>query len=183
MQGQRAMIKRIKIALVLLAGLSLTDVFPSLKFLSIVTGLKHKLLEAHQKMDEILDDIVKQHKANHEHGRKCNAESGDEDLVDVLLRQQESGKLQIPITTRNIKAIILPRVMAKVQAEVTQVYKGKKAIEEADIQNLKYFKIVIKETLGLHPSAPLITRTSRESRELDGYMILDKTQVLVNIWQ
>ncbi|KAL3537127.1 hypothetical protein ACH5RR_000493 [Cinchona calisaya] len=106
-----SMIKKIKIALVLSAGLSLADVFPSLKFLSIITGLKHKLLELHHKMDEILDDIFKQHKANHELGRKCNAESGDEDLIDVLLRQQESGNLQIPITTRNIKALISVKML------------------------------------------------------------------------
>ncbi|KAL3537119.1 hypothetical protein ACH5RR_000485 [Cinchona calisaya] len=107
------MIKRMKIALALVGGFNLADLFPSLKFLPIITGLKHKLLEVHNKIDEILDDIVKQHKENHEIGRKCNAESGDKDLIDVLLLlQQESGNPdQIPITTRNIKAVILAQIL------------------------------------------------------------------------
>ncbi|KAL3537118.1 hypothetical protein ACH5RR_000484 [Cinchona calisaya] len=202
------MIKRVKIALALVGGFNLADVFPSLKFLPIITGLKHKLLEAHHKIDEILDDVVKQHIENHEIGRKGNAESGDEDLIDVLLRlqQETSTDLQIPIRTRNIKALILdmftggtestavtiqwalselmrhPGVMKKAQAQVRQVCKRKKIIEDDDIQNLKYLKMVIQETIRLHTPAPLIPRASRENREINGYMIPNKTQVIVNAW-
>ncbi|KAL3537116.1 hypothetical protein ACH5RR_000482, partial [Cinchona calisaya] len=206
-KDKEAMIKKMKIALALVGGFNLAHVFPSLKFLPIITGLKHKLLEAHHKIDEILEDVIKQHKANHEIGRKGNAESGDEDLIDVLLRHQESDTdLQIPITARNIKALILdiftggtdtaaatiewalselmrhPGVMVKAQAEVRQVCKRKKTIEESDIQNLKYLKTVIQETLRLHPPAPLLPKQSRENCEVNGYMIPDKTQILVNVW-
>ncbi|KAL3537134.1 hypothetical protein ACH5RR_000500 [Cinchona calisaya] len=107
------MINNLKIAFSVLAGFNLADFFPSLKFLPVITGWKQRLQEVHCQMDEVLEDMITQHKANHEIGRKGNAESGDKDLIDLLLlQQQESGNNhQIPITTRNIKGVILVSVI------------------------------------------------------------------------
>ncbi|KAL3534448.1 hypothetical protein ACH5RR_002909 [Cinchona calisaya] len=114
------LINNVKTAFSVMAGFNLADVFPSLKFRPVITGLKQKLQEVHRQMDEVLEDVINQHKANHEIGRKGNSESGDEDLVDVLLlQQQESGNNhQIPITTRNIKGVILVSIIT-----VDQLYR------------------------------------------------------------
>lgn len=110
-KNKETMLEHLRAAVALAGGFNLADLFPSLKILPIITGLKHKLLKVHRDMDEILGDIIEQHKANHESGKMGNAESGDEDIVDVLLRQQRSGNLQIPITTRNIKGVLLVSIM------------------------------------------------------------------------
>ncbi|KAL3534447.1 hypothetical protein ACH5RR_002908 [Cinchona calisaya] len=51
------------------------------------------------------------------------------------------------------------------KAKIRRVCKGKRTIEEANIYNLKYLKMVIQETIRLHLAAPLIPRASRETYE------------------
>ncbi|KAL2548276.1 Cytochrome [Forsythia ovata] len=135
--------------------------------------------------------------------RRGNGEFGNEDLVDVFLRVKESGELEFPIDNDNIKAVISemfsagtesssstinwtmaelmrnPRVMAKAQAEVRETFKGQKT---TDTQNLKYLKLVIKETLRLHSPLPLIPRACREDCKVNGYFIPANAKVFVNIW-
>ncbi|KAI5656701.1 hypothetical protein M9H77_25494 [Catharanthus roseus] len=49
-----------------------------------------------------------------------------------------------------------PHVMAKAQTKIREVLKGKKNITEIDIQEQKYLKFVINETIRLHPPDPLL---------------------------
>ncbi|EYU31466.1 hypothetical protein MIMGU_mgv11b022267mg [Erythranthe guttata] len=47
-----------------------------------------------------------------------------------------------------------PRVMEKVQREVRECLKGKE--KDIDVKGLKYLKLVVKETLRLHPPIPVM---------------------------
>ncbi|CAI0415081.1 unnamed protein product [Linum tenue] len=76
-----------------------------------------------------------------------------------------------------------PGVMAKAQREVRELIGKKGFVNEEDMQQLAYLKAVIKESMRLQPTAPLLVpRESTEDCRLGGYEIPAKTIVYVNIW-
>lgn len=185
------------------SGFDLVDVFPSFGFLDpLIFGTRAKLEKLHQQCDRILGNIIEEHKAE-----KAKAKSGEtEDLVHVLLKFHNNN-VGFSLTTDNLKAVIFdifvagtdtssialdwamaelvknPKVMKKVQSEVREVFKRSGSIDETAISEMTYLKSVVKETLRLHPSGPLlIPRESREKCEIDGYDIPVKTRVIVNAW-
>ncbi|KAK3015622.1 hypothetical protein RJ639_005468 [Escallonia herrerae] len=184
-------------------GFDLPELFPSLKFLHFISSTKPALQKLHTRLDRLLDNIITEHKSK---GGIKSKSSTDDDLVDMLLQLLDSDDLEFPFTTTDIKAIILdifgagtdttatttewamaellkhPTIMEKAQAEVRKVLEGKSKICEEDIQELNYLRFVIKETLRLHPPAPLAPRESRETCEIDEYEIPMKTKVIINLW-
>ncbi|XP_027080461.1 premnaspirodiene oxygenase [Coffea arabica] len=205
--NHKAFLQLVMEALPLSSAFEISDLFPSLKILHPFFSAKTKLMKVHHKMDVILDKIIDQHIDNLARTKMTMGESGHEDLTDVLLRVKESGDLQFPITKNNVKAVLFdmflggtetssttlewamselmknPNVMTKVQNEIRKAFTGKKTIEENEIQQLQYLKLVIKETLRLHPPAPLsVPKQCREQCEIDGYSIPVKTRLFVNTW-
>ncbi|KAK3026796.1 hypothetical protein RJ639_041454 [Escallonia herrerae] len=185
------------------SGFDLPDLFPSLKFLPLFSRTKPILERVKQRMDTCLGNIIVDHRAKRDlHG---DAE-GEEDVVDVLLRLQESNDLSYPITTTNIKAILMdifaggtdttattvewamaellknPKEMAKAQAEVRQILKGKIKIREEDTDKLRVLKLIVRETLRLHPPGALMPRESKEECEINGFLIPRKTKAFINLW-
>ncbi|KAL5713266.1 hypothetical protein ACHQM5_015358 [Ranunculus cassubicifolius] len=76
-----------------------------------------------------------------------------------------------------------PDVMKKVQGEIRKSVGGKGKVEESDIEKLHYLKMVVKETLRLHPPAILLVpRECMNHCKINGYDIYPKTRVFVNVW-
>ena len=69
------------------------------------------------------------------------------------------------------------------QTEVREVVKNKDNITEDDIEQLKYLKMVIKETLRINPLVPLlIPREASKDIKIRGYDIPKNTWIYVNVW-
>lgn len=96
-----ALINCMNTALNMAGGFEIADLFPTFKFLHLFSIRKYKLLRMRGKLDSILDQAVEEHRTAQ------NGEYGGEDVVEVFLRMQKTGELKFPITTENIKAIIL----------------------------------------------------------------------------
>ena len=77
-----------------------------------------------------------------------------------------------------------PKKLEKVRKELQQVLgKGEQQLEESHISELPFLRAVVKETLRLHPPAPLLVpHKSENDVELCGYMVPKNAQILVNEW-
>ncbi|RLN33353.1 cytochrome P450 99A2-like [Panicum miliaceum] len=187
----------IAVAMDFSGGFTVGDVFPSLRFIDVVTGLRRRMWRAFQQLDDVFDKII----------AVSEAQRGDS-LVSVLLRIRDEGELEFPMGTTNIKAIILdmfiggtettssaaewimselmrnPDVMAKAQAEVRRVFDNvSPQNHEAKIDELHYIKMVIKESMRLNPVVPLLVpHLCRETCEVGGFQVTAGIRVMVNAW-
>lgn len=84
------------------AGSNTADLFPSIKFLQLIAGVKSQVEKIHQQADKIISNIIEERETRLKTGKS----EEDGDLVDVLLRDQENGNLQFPMTVKTIKAVI-----------------------------------------------------------------------------
>lgn len=74
--------------------------------------------------------------------------------------------------------------MEKVQEEVRRVVGYKAEVDENDVKQMNYLKCVVKETLRLHPPAPLLLpRENTSVVKLRGYEIQAKTRLMLNAWE
>ncbi|XP_051133994.1 salviol synthase-like [Andrographis paniculata] len=184
----------------LIGGMNLGDFFPSIKLIGLLTGIRGRAERLHKHSDRILANIIDECKAAKDESKK------QENFVDVLLKFNDEGH-ELYLTTENIKSVLRdmftagietssttinwamaemlkqPKVLKKAQDEVRMVFKDKGRVEEADFDELKYLKLVIKETLRLHTPVPLLVpRENSEPCVINGYNIPAKTRVMVNTW-
>ncbi|KAF5823057.1 putative cytochrome P450 [Helianthus annuus] len=184
----------------LFAGFGLGEFYPELEWVNTVSGMKRRLMKNLKDLTEVCDDIIHEHLKN-------KVEPGKEDFVDVLLRVQQQHDLEVPITDANLKALVLdmfvagtdttsatlewamtelvlhPKVMKKAQDEIRGIVGSKGEVEERHLHQFHYLTCVIKETMRLHPAAPLLVpRESMQRCTLNGYDVPEKTRVLVNAY-
>ena len=79
--------------------------------------------------------------------------------------------------------LLHPECLNILQEEVRTCCKRRSSVSEEDLQNMKYLKAVIKETLRLHPPLPLLVpHKSTQEVILRDYDIPAGTQVTINAW-
>ncbi|KOM47170.1 hypothetical protein LR48_Vigan07g087400 [Vigna angularis] len=160
--------------------LAIFYLFPSHKWLHVISGEKPRLEKLHKKYDVIIENIITE-------AEKNIGEVEVNSLLSVLLNMKNQGALEYPLTIDNIKAVMWtlfaagtdtssaiiewvmlemlenPKEMNKAREEVRRVFGNKGYMNEESLEELKYLKAVIKETLRLHPPSPLLL--PRECKE------------------
>ncbi|XP_062078752.1 cytochrome P450 71D11-like [Humulus lupulus] len=188
-------------------GFKLTDLFPSFNFLALISHARAKIERQKHRAERIIENIIQEHKEKNKSSVETAESETHEDFVDVLLKFHNKDDLGFSLTSNNVKAIIWdifsagsetsatavdwamveiirnPRVMKRAQEEVREVFNRKGTVDEEGVADMKYLKSLVKETLRLHPSNPLLLpRESREKCVINGYEIPVKTRIIVNAW-
>lgn len=181
---------------------NLGDYIPYIGALDL-QGLRRRMRKLSKFLDEFMEKII------NEHANETNGLQGTHrDFIDIMLSLMNSNNTKDEHLGRdNIKAILIemlaagmdttttviewtiaellknPRVMKLVQEELRDVVGLNRMVEEADLAKLKYMKMVIKESMRLHPVAPLLIHESIEDAKLDGYFIPSGSRIIINIYK
>ncbi|KAK9019069.1 hypothetical protein V6N11_034108 [Hibiscus sabdariffa] len=169
-----------------------------------ISGHNGRVERVFQELDtffqQAIDDHLKPGRAKHE-----------EDIIDVMLGIENEQIRELGdhawLTKNHIKAVLMdmflggidtssltviwamtelvrnPTLMKKAQDEVRGIVGKKGRVEQTDLDQLHYNKLIIKETLRLHPPAPLlITREAISHFRINNYDICPGTLIQINAW-
>ncbi|ESQ32860.1 hypothetical protein EUTSA_v10005583mg, partial [Eutrema salsugineum] len=174
-------------------SLKFTDIFPTAGlgwFMDFVSGQHKRLHICFDEVDTFLNHIIDEHQS------KIYTQDRH-DFVDLLLemihKQEQNKSFKLTIDhlkgiSQNIyfagvdtSAVTMIRAMAELVRN-PRVMKKERIVEE-DLDKLQYLKLVVKETLRLHPAAPLLLpRETMSQIKIQGYDIPPKTILVVNAW-
>ncbi|XP_027126053.1 cytochrome P450 71A1-like [Coffea eugenioides] len=182
--------------------LNIGDSIPWLDFLDLQGYIKRmKVLS--KKFDRFLEHVLDEHNAR----RKDEKNYVSQDMVDVLLDLASDPNLEVKLERHGVKAFTQdllaggtessavtvewaisellkkPELFGKATEELDRVIGQSRWVTEKDIPDLPYIEAIVKETMRMHPVAPmLVPRCAREDCKVAGYDIQKGTRVLVNVW-
>ncbi|WVZ62739.1 hypothetical protein U9M48_012449 [Paspalum notatum var. saurae] len=192
-----------------LGSFTFEDFFPAsglARLADVLTGAAGRRRSVFRKIDRFFDLVIDKHLEPE------RLQAGvQEDMVDALVKmwreQGDDNEGAHGFTRHHIKGILMdtfaggidtcavtmiwimselmrnPRVMRKAQAEVRSLVGNKPRVDEEDVKNLSYLKMVVKENFRLHPPGTLlIPRETIRGCEIGGYDVLPGTRVFVNVW-
>ncbi|PIA38202.1 hypothetical protein AQUCO_02800104v1 [Aquilegia coerulea] len=188
---------------VLVGAFNLADYFPCLRVLDL-QGLGRRMKACHNVLDEFLEKFIDEHLRD---AKELQVQH-HRDFIDVMLSLMESNNTrEMHLELDHIKAILMnmlaagmdssstaiewviielikhPRVMKLVQEELETVVGLDRMVEESDLIKLSYLKLVIMESMRIHPINPmLVPHESTDDITINGYFIAKKSIVLINIW-
>ncbi|CAN6223004.1 unnamed protein product [Urochloa humidicola] len=189
-----------------LGSFTFEDFFPASRLArcaDVLTGASGRRQRIFSQIDRFFDSVIDKHLEPE------RLQAGvQEDMVDALVKMwREKDDESVGLTRAHIKGILMdtfsggidtcavtmiwimselmrnPRVMRKAQAEVRSLVTNKPRVDEEDVKNLRYLKMVVKENFRVHPPGTLlIPRETMRSCVIGGYDVLPGTRVFVNVW-
>ncbi|KAL3527825.1 hypothetical protein ACH5RR_012481, partial [Cinchona calisaya] len=178
---------------------NLGDFFPFLGVLDL-QGLTRRFKAVAKVFDKFLEKIIDDHLESQE-------QKPTKDFVDIMMSIMQSGQSEFEFDRRHVKSVLLdmlvasmdtsvtvvewaisdllrrPETMRKLQKELEEKIGLDRIVEESDLEGLEYLDMVIKESMRLHPVAPLLLpHESIEDCEVDGFDIKKKSRIIINIY-
>ncbi|KAM6562356.1 hypothetical protein CsatB_022354 [Cannabis sativa] len=168
-----------------------------------ISGLEQRRERIFHKMDDFFQRVIDDHLSP-----RRDKQDQHEDIVDVLLKivKEQTGFGATSLTINNVKGVLLdmfiggidtgaitmvwamaelikrPKLLKKAQDEVRTCIGNKGKVSETDTDQLQYLKMIVKETLRLHPPSPMLLRETISHFTINGYQIMPKTLLQVNVW-
>ncbi|MED6200793.1 hypothetical protein PIB30_088708 [Stylosanthes scabra] len=179
---------------------NVVDIFPFLKIFD-PQGLQRHTVNYLTKFFHSLDKLIDKRLKLREDGNYVT----NNDMLDALLdvSQDDSKRmdrkkirhflLDLLVAGTDTTAYGLERAMTEVLHSPEVMFKAKQELEEtigrgnpideSDIAKLPYLQAIVKESLRLHPPAPLLLpRKAKVDVEISGYRVPQGTRVLINEW-
>lgn len=104
LKDQDAFLHRLDQVVQLAGRLTPRDLFPTSTLVRVLSRRAIREIEAcQQSLFTFMDGVIREHLERKSHGEE---EEEQENMIDVLLRIQQEGNLQFPLTTRTIEAVI-----------------------------------------------------------------------------
>ncbi|XP_051115157.1 cytochrome P450 71AU50-like [Andrographis paniculata] len=182
------------------------DYFPFLGILDL-QGLTRKMKSLSKVFDDFFEKVIDEHVKAAENHDDNDDRNQTKDIVDTMMSIMASGGTEFQFDRRHVKSVLLdmlaasmdtaaasiewtmseliksPSTMAKLQRELEDVVGLDRMVEESDLENLEYLELVVKESLRLHPVAPLlIPHYAMEDCTVRGYEIPKGSRVIVNAY-
>ncbi|KAL8216185.1 hypothetical protein R6Q57_023022 [Mikania cordata] len=176
------------------------DMLPNLRW--VFAGKFEKKFAAVQKRrDDFMQEWIDEFRA----GSCLGDQQNDKTLLQVLLSLQDAdpdyytdefikslsqallhGGINTSVETMEWAMSLLlnnPLVLNNAQAEIDSVVGYDRLVNETDLSMLPYLQCIIKETLRMHPTAPLLLpHESSKDCVVGGYNIPRGTMLFVNVW-
>ncbi|XP_019182828.1 PREDICTED: geraniol 8-hydroxylase-like [Ipomoea nil] len=177
---------------------NVSDFYPGLAKFDL-QGMQGKMKKVAGKLDKIFQGVIDQ--------RLKMDEKESKDFLQVLLQLKDEGDEKTPFTITHLKSLLMdmvvggtdttsnaiefamaeimnkPEVMNKLQEEVDAVVGKDNTVEESHIHQLPYLYAVMKETLRLHPTLPLLVpHCPTQTCLVGGYTVPKGSRVFVNVW-
>lgn len=168
----------------------------------MLQGYIKRMKALSKKFDRFLEHVLDEH----EQMRKGAENYAAKDMVDVLLQLAEDPNLEVKVERHGVKAFTQdliaggtessavtvewamsellknPETLREASRELDEAIGNSRWVEEKDIGNLPYIDAIVKETMRLHPVAPMLTpRMAREDCKISGYDIPKGTRALVHV--
>ncbi|KAK9065611.1 hypothetical protein SSX86_015012 [Deinandra increscens subsp. villosa] len=179
---------------------NLSDFYPGLAPFDL-QGVKRKMKVLVNRFDVIFEEMIDQRR------KMINDDVKSKDFLQYLLQFKDDGDSNPTFTMTHLKALLMdmvvggtettsntvefalaemmnqPDILRKAQYEIEMVVGKENIVEESHINKLPYLHAIMKETLRLHPTLPLlIPHCPSESCMIGGYTVPKGARVFVNVW-